>query len=193
METDAGTDQVNTPLVTSPPLEPPPAPPSRLSTRRWCGGICAVLIVASGALVGTGYAALRSHQTYQMAAEAETKALAAAQECVAVTQAPDASAMVASQQKIIECATGDFGAQATLYSSLLVDAYQSADVHVQVSNMRAAVERHNDDGSMNILVAMRVRVSNVQEQDREVGYRLRVQMSPTEGTYKISGLEQVST
>ena len=122
----------------------------------------------------------------------ETVALAAAKDCVTATQAPDATAMAASQQKIVECATGDFGAQATLYSGILVDAYQAAKVQVQVSNMRAAVERHNDDGSMDILVAVRVKVSNTQAQDQEQGYRLRVRMMPEGGTYKISKLDQVS-
>ena len=111
---------------------------------------------------------------------------------MAATQAPDASAMAASQQKIIECATGDFGAQAVLYSGLLVDAYQAANVQVKVSDMRAAVERHNDDGSMDILVAMRIRVSNTQAQDQEQGYRLRVRMAPDGGVYKIAKLDQVS-
>ena len=126
------------------------------------------------------------------AARAETVALAAAKDCVTATQAPDATAMAASQQKIIECATGDFGAQASLYSGLLVDAYQAAKVQVQVSNMRAAVERHNDDGSMDILVAVRVKVSNTEAQDQEQGYRLRVKMMPEDGTYKIANLDQVS-
>jgi len=113
-------------------------------------------------------------------------------DCVTATQAPDASAMEASQRKIIECATGGFGAQATLYSGLLVDAYQAAKVQVQVSNMRAAVERHNDDGSMDVLVALRVKVSNTEAQGQEQGYRLRVKMMPDNGTYKIADLAQVS-
>lgn len=154
--------------------------------------VCAALVIA-GLLVATGgYFALRAHQKSVAAARAETSALSAAKDCVTATQAPDANAMAASQQKIIECATGDFGAQATLYSGLLVDAYQAAKVQVQVSNMRAAVERHNNDGSMDILVAVRVKVSNSQAQDQEQGYRLRVRMMPEDGTYKIARLDQVS-
>lgn len=164
---------------------------SRLSGRR-LGVVCAALVIV-GLLVATGgFFALRAHQKSVAAARAETVALAAAKDCVTATQAPDATAMAASQQKIIECATGDFGAQASLYSGLLVDAYQAANVQVQVSNMRAAVERHNDDGSMDILVAVRVKVSNTQAQDQEQGYRLRVKMMPEDGTYKIANLDQVS-
>ncbi len=100
--------------------------------------------------------------------------------------------MAASQQKIVECSTGDFAAQASLYSGLLVDAYQAAKVQVQVSNMRAAVEKHNDDGSISVLVAVRVKVSNSATQDQEQGYRLRVKMMPEGGTYKIANLDQVS-
>ena len=100
--------------------------------------------------------------------------------------------MLASQRKIIDCATGDFGAQAALYSGVLVDAYQASKAQVQVSDLRAAVERHNPDGSMDILVALRIKLSNTTAQDQEVGYRLRVQMAPDNGTYKIARLDQVT-
>lgn len=164
---------------------------SRLSGRRLVV-VCIGLVIA-GLLVATGgFFALRAHQKSVAAVRAENAALAAAKDCVTATQAPDANAMAASQQKIVECATGDFAAQAGLYSGLLVDAYQAAKVQVQVSNMRAAVERHNDDGSMDILVAVRVKVSNTQAQDQEQGYRLRVKMMPDGGTYKIANLDQVS-
>ena len=167
------------------------SPRSRLSGR-WLAGVCAVLLVAAVAVGAGGYFALRAHQKSVATAQAEAAALAAAKDCVTATQAPDASAMEASQRKIIECATGGFGAQATLYSGLLVDAYQAAKVQVQVSDMRAAVERHNDDGSMDVLVAMRVKVSNTEAQGQEQGYRLRVKMVPDNGTFKIADLAQVS-
>lgn len=165
---------------------------SRLASRRWLVGVSAVLLIAAAGLGTGGYFALKSHQSSVATARAEQAAVAAAMDCVTATQAPDASAMEASQRKIIECATGGFGAQATLYSGLLVDAYQAAKVQVQVSNMRAAVERHNDDGSMDVLVALRVKVSNTEAQGQEQGYRLRVKMMPDNGTYKIADLAQVS-
>jgi Mce-associated membrane protein len=59
--------------------------------------------------------------------------------------------------------------------------------------MRAAVERHNDDGSVDVLVAVRVKVTNSETADQEQGYRLRVKMAPDEGTYKIARLDQVSS
>ena len=101
-----------------------------------------------------------------------------AKDCVTATQAPDIAAMTASQTKIIECSTGDFAVQANLYSSMLVEAYQAANVAVQVSDMRGAVEKHNDDGSVDVLVAVRVKVTNSQAADQEQGYRLRVNMAP---------------
>jgi len=164
---------------------------SRLSGRR-LGVVAAGLVIASLLVATGGFFALRSHEKSVTAARNETVALAAAKDCVTATQAPDANAMAASQQKIIECSAGDFAAQASLYSGLLVDAYQAAKVQVQVSNMRAAVERHNDDGSMDVLVAVRVKVSNSQAADQEQGYRLRVKMMPEGCTYKIANLDQVS-
>jgi Mce-associated membrane protein len=159
----------------------------------WVATICAaLLLLAAGVGVG-GYLALRSHHDSEAIARADAAALQAAKDCVAATNAPDTTAMTAAQTKIIECSTGDFGAQAALYSSVLVDAYQAAQVKVAVSDMRAAVERHNEDGSVDVLVAVRVKVTNSETADQEQGYRLRVQMAPDAGTYKIARLDQVSS
>jgi Mce-associated membrane protein len=159
----------------------------------WVSGVCAVLLIlAVGAGVG-GYFALRSHHKSEAIAQADAAALQAAKDCVTVTQAPDTAAMIASQAKIIECATGDWGVQAPLYSSILADAYQAGNVKVQVSDMRAAVERHNADGSVDVLVAVRVKVTNSDAADQEQGYRLRVQMLPEAGKYKIARLDQVGS
>ena len=96
----------------------------------------------------------------------------------------------------MECSTGGFGAQASLYSGVLVEAYQAANVKVQVSDLRAAVEKHNPDGSVDVLVAMRVKVTNSGAADQEQGYRLRVKMSRDENDqnkYKIADLQQVTS
>jgi Mce-associated membrane protein len=166
--------------------------PSRLGVG-WMAGICAALVlIAAGVAVG-GYLALKAHSDSEAVARDEQAALTAARDCVAATHAPDTAAMSAAQSKIIECSTGDFGAQATLYSGVLVDAYQAANVTVQVSDMRAAVEKRNDDGSFEILVAVRVKVTNSETADQEQGYRLRVQMAPDEGAYKVARLDQVTS
>ena len=99
----------------------------------------------------------------------------------------------AAQTKIIECGTGAFGAQAPLYSGVIVDAYKASDAQVKVSEMRAAVEKHNDDGSIDVLVAVRIKISNSAQKDKEVGYRLRAQMAPVDGTYKVAKLDQVTS
>ncbi|WP_197383285.1 hypothetical protein [Mycolicibacterium mengxianglii] len=168
-------------------------PTSRLASRGWFVGVCTALLVLAAAVATAGYLALRSNQDAGAVAQAEAEATQAAKDCVAATQAPDTAAMAESQQKIINCATGDYGAQATLYSGVLVEAYQAANAQVQVTDMRAAVERHNDDGSMDVLVALRVKLSNSEVQQQETGYRLRVQMAPDGGTYKIARLDQVTT
>jgi len=136
---------------------------------------------------------LRSHAESEAIARADAAALQAAKDCVTATQAPDTAAMSVAQSKIIECATGDFGAQATLYSGVLLDAYQAANAKVAVSDIRAAVERHNDDGSVVVLVAVRVKVTNSEQADQQQGYRLRVMMAPADGTYKVAKLDQVSS
>jgi Mce-associated membrane protein len=219
MEGDAGTRQLNptdadeTPdqsVAVSPdditeiPSEDTPEPdaveestddgrrPSRLG-RGWLVGICtALVLLTAGAGVG-GYLAWQSHEKSSALAVDETRALQAAKECIAATQAPDTTTMTTGQAKIIECSTGDFGAQAALYSGMLVDAYRAANVQVQVSDMRTAVEKHNDDGSIDVLVAVRVKVTNSEAADQEQGYRLRVQMAPADGTYKIAKLDQVTS
>jgi Mce-associated membrane protein len=166
--------------------------PSRLGVG-WVASICAALVLlAAGAAVG-GYLALRSNDESKAIARAEAAAIQAAQDCVTATQAPDTAAMVAAQSKIIQCSTGDFGVQAPLYASVIAEAYQAANVKVAVSDMRAAVERHNDDGSIDVLVAVRTKVTNSEAADQEQGYRLRVQMAPADGTYKVARLDQVTS
>ena len=161
--------------------------------RGWVAGICASLLVITAATVTGGYLALRAHQQSEAIERNDVVALQAAKDCVTATQAPDTAAMSAAQSKIIECSTGNFGAQAGLYASMLADAYQAANVKVQVSEMRAAIERHNDDGSIQILVAFRTKVTNTDVTDQEQGYRLRVQMAPADGTYKVAKLDQVAS
>jgi Mce-associated membrane protein len=160
--------------------------------RGWMVAVCAVLLVLSAGVAAAGYLALRAHTVSAADARAEAAALQAAKTCVEATQAPDTAAVALSQQKMIECSTGDFGVQATVYSGVLVEAYQAANAQVRVSDLRAAVERHNDDGSIQVLVAVRVKVTNSAAADQEQGYRLRVRMAPNGGAYKIARLDQVS-
>jgi Mce-associated membrane protein len=161
--------------------------------RGWLVAICLALLVLTAGVGAGGYLALTSHDRSEVIAREDAMALARAKECVAATQAPDTAAMTASQTKVIECATGDFGVQANLFASMLVEAYQAANVSVKVADMRGAVEKHNDDGSVDILVAVRVKVTNSAAADQEQGYRLRVNMAPEDGTYKINRLDQVTS
>ncbi|RFD26380.1 Mce protein [Mycobacterium uberis] len=164
---------------------------SRLG-RRWLAGIAVTLFLTASGIGAGGYCALRYHQDSQTIARNDAVALKAAMDCVVATQAPDTNAMAASEQKIIDCGTDAFRSQALLYTSMLVQAYQAANVHVQVSDVRAAVERNNNDGSIDVLVALRVKLSSDQAQGQETGYRLRVKMAFAEGQYKIANLDQVT-
>ena len=166
-------------------------PPSRLAGA-WLAGIAALLLIFAGAVGFGGYWALHTNQDVQALQRSNATALNIAKECVAATQAPDTASMAASEQKIVDCGTDQYRTQALLYSSMLVQAYQAANVHLKVSDMRAAIERNNPDGSVDVLIALRINLSNDQQQNSETGYRLRVRMAPTDGTYKISKLDQVT-
>lgn len=192
-ESEDGADQTSTEDSPEPEAAEPGVErrPSRLG-RGWLAGISVILLLLAGGIGAGGYFALKAHQDRQEIARYNEKALQAAKDCVAATQAPDTNSMQASEQKIIECGTDAYRTQALLYSSMLVQAYQASNVHVQVSDMRAAVERNNPDGSVDILVAMRVKVNSDQVQGQETGYRLRVRMVLTDGQYKISKLDQVT-
>ncbi|OBF44393.1 hypothetical protein A5719_08025 [Mycolicibacterium peregrinum] len=213
MEGDAGASQLNladqqdphttepqaeavteiTDSISAADAEAAAARPSRLG-RGWVAAILAGLLVLAAAVGVGGYLALRAHQDSERIASDEAEALLAAKDCVTATQAPNTQAMIEAQTKIIECATGDFGAQAGLYSGMLLEAYQAANVQVKVSDLRAAVEKHNDDGSMDLLVAVRVLVTNSEKSDEEQGYRLRVKMARAEdGNYKVARLDQVTS
>lgn len=161
--------------------------------RGWFIGIVAALTAIAIAIGVGGYQAMHAQAADKTTARNDALALERARDCVAATQAPDIAAMTASQSKIIECSTGDFAVQANLYSSILVEAYQAANAAVEVSELRSAIEKHNDDGSIDVLVAVRVKVTNSQIANQDQGYRLRVKMAPSEGTYKIARLDQVTS
>lgn len=190
--TDTPSDQDESPVEEYRESDVTPRRAEKLG-RGWVASIAAVLLLAAAGVGVGGYLALKSHDQSEALARAENEAVAAAKDCVAATQAPETAIMSASQAKIINCSTGDFGAQAALYSGVLADAYQAANVKVQVTEMRTAVEGHNDDGTVDVMVAMRIKVSNLEVADQEQGYRLRAQMAPEDGTYKISKLEQVTS
>jgi Mce-associated membrane protein len=189
-ESEAGTDQPGTAEIDTDGVSDD-GNPSRLG-RGWLVGIAAALVVVAGGVGVGGYLALKSDRESQAIARRDDAAVQAAKDCVAATQAPDTTAMAASAQKIIECGTGAFRSQAILYSGLLVEAYQAANAQVQVSDLRAAVERNNSDGSIDVLVPLRVKVSNSATQNQEAGYRLRVTMMLDEGKYRIAKLDQVA-
>jgi Mce-associated membrane protein len=187
-ESEDGADPADTVVAGEPAVE---RGKSRLG-RAWLAGIAAVLLILAGCIGFAGYYALRAHRDIAALQRNDAAALNVAKDCVAATQAPDINSMAASEQKIVDCGTDQYRTQALLYSSMLVQAYQAANVHLKVSDMRAAVERNNPDGSVDVLIALRINVSNDQQQNQETGYRLRVRMAPTEGTYKISKLDQVT-
>jgi Mce-associated membrane protein len=217
MEGDAGTSRLNptdaddstdeTDLISEAPADSVPeaevtAPeaevasedrPSRLSRGWFVAMFVVLLLVAAGVATG-GYLALHAHNDNVAAARAEDQAVVAAKDCVSATNAPDPAAMAASVQKILDCSTGDFGAYAKVMAPMMVEAYQAANVKVDVTDMRAAAERHNDDGSIDVLVAFRFRApSNPDTQNQEIGLRLRAKMTPEDGRYKIAKLDPVMT
>ena len=169
-----------------------PVADSRLLTGRWPRAVIGGLAAAALLLVGLGVYALIGHRHNAAAARDEAVAVAAAKDCITATQAPDVKAMNESQRKIVECSTENFGAQANLYGGLLADAYQTVKAQVKIADMRAAAEKHNPDGSIDVLVATRVSLSNNQQINQELSYRLRVRMAPDGGTYKIDSIEPVS-
>jgi Mce-associated membrane protein len=166
--------------------------PPRLG-RGWMATICAGLVALTIAAVVGGVLLIRDNRGIEQINRNDAAALQAAKECVTALQAPDTAAMSAAQMKIMECSTGAFGAQASMFGGVLVEAYQAANAKVQISDMRAAVERHNPDGSVDVLVAARVKVTNSAATDQESGYRLRVTMTPDQGQYRIDKMEQVTS
>jgi len=159
--------------------------------RPWLKRACGALIVVSVILTIGGALALWGHYRNAVRDRNEVAAVAAAKECVSATQAPDAKAMAASATKIMECATGDFATQAKIYSGVLVDAYQAANAQVQVADLRAAVERDNSDGTIDVLVAVRTKLTNAEQDAQQQSYRLRVKMAKDGGSYKVSRMDQV--
>lgn len=196
MEGDAGPGQLTPPApltadetIDSAAGSAPPA--SRLAGGRWLIGLCSAAGVASLALIAVGVLALIGGRQTAAATSGEDVAVAVAKECVAATQAPDVKAMAESQRKIVDCASENFAPQANLYGGLLVDAYETVQAQVKISDIRAAAEKHNPDGSIDVLVATRVAMSNMENQGQEISYRLRVKMVPDGDTYRVDSIEPV--
>jgi Mce-associated membrane protein len=165
--------------------------PSRLN-RKWLITIAAALTVLAGGSAAGGYLALIAHRESQAIERANVAAISAAKDCIAATQPPDASALPGAQQKLAQCSTGDFGAQASWYGAVMAQAYQAVDVRVQLPAIHAAVERNNDDGSIVALVTFRAKVSQTGMADRENSYRVRVKMVQEGGQFKVAELDQVA-
>lgn len=197
MEGDAGSGQLTpTPTLTADETIEPgsqlSAPASRLAGRRWLIGVSAALVAVAVALSALAVVALISHRGTAAADRGEDIAVAAAKDCIAATQAPDVKAMAESQRKIVDCATENFAPQANLYGGMLADAYETVQAQLKVVDMRAAAEKHNADGSIDVLVATRVAMSNIDQQNQALSYRLRVRMVPVGDTYKIDSIEPVT-
>lgn len=191
---DDGADDTASPAaepVSAVAEEAPSAGPSRLGGG-WVRGICAALLVLTAGVGTGGYCALRSDNEIRAIARDNATAVAAAKDCVTATQVPDTAALPAAQRKILECATGAFAAQNAVYATMLEQAYQAADAHVQVAEMRTAVERDNPDGSVDLLVALRVKIDSIMEHGQLYGYRMRVKMARDAGQYKIANLDLVT-
>jgi Mce-associated membrane protein len=161
-------------------------------SRRWPIAIAALLLVLAGGAAAGGHLATQAHQKSQANNTANDAALAAAKDCVAATQPASAAAIPGAQQKLGDCSTGTFGDQSTWYGEVLAQAYQAVDVRVQVPQMHAAVERDNEDGSIDALVVFRATVSQTGMADRENSYRVRVKMVPVNGQFKVAELDQVA-
>lgn len=171
-----------------------PAAPQRHASRLtqgWLIAITVALVLLAGATGTGGYLALRAHRATAAIDRANTAAVVAAKDCIAATQPPDAAALPAAQQKLNDCSTRAFGAQIAWYAAIMAEAYHAVNVRVQVPDMRAAVERDNDDGSIIVLVAFRTKISQSEMPDRENSYRVRVKMVPEDGQFKIAELDQV--
>ena len=160
--------------------------------RRLLIAVATVLMLLAGGAAAGGYLALQAHRKTEAIAQAHAAAVAAAKDCVTATQPRDAAAVPSSQQKLSECSTGNFGAQAAWFGAVLTQAYQAVDVHVLLPEMHAAVERTNDDGSIVALIAFRAKVSQPGAADRENSYRVRVTMVPENGQFKVAELDQVA-
>lgn len=169
-----------------------PASTVARTSRRWPIVIAVVLLVLAGGAGVGGNFAMQAHRKSQAIDAANDAALVAAKDCVAATQPPNAAALPAAQQKLSECSTGTFGAQSTWYAEVLAEAYRAVDVRVQVPEMHAAIERNNEDGSIETLVVFRATVSQTGMADRDNSYRVRVKMVPDNGQFKVAELDQVT-
>lgn len=149
-------------------------------------GTAAALAVAAGAVGAGGYLALHAHRDSEAMARANVAALNDAKECITAINAPDAEAMYANLPKVIECTTEDLGGQIPMFG-VAAEAYATYGIHTELLELRAAVERNNEDGSIDILAALRQQTSTTGEQSQ----RLRLTVRYVDGQYKIAKIDRV--
>jgi len=83
--------------------------------------------------------------------------------------------------------------QAPLYGSVVAEAYQAGSAKVQVTDLRAAVERHNGERLSRRAGGGADQGDELRDGRRGTGVPLRVQMAPDAGVYKIARLDQVGS
>ena len=163
---------------------------SRLASRNWVVAVCAVLLVVAAAL-GTGGYLCCGHIPKRGCASRNGGTGSGEGLCNGDPGAGrDRHGGESAQDHRVR--DGRLRRPGHPVQRVLVEAYQAAKAKVEVTNLRAAVERHNSDGSMDILVAIRTKLTNTEVQQQEQGYRLRVRMALDNGSYKIAKLDQVS-
>ena len=151
-----------------------------------------LLLTLAGLIGAGGLLSVRDHRAGLHIEAEDAGAVAAAKDCVVATQVPASPDLVAAEQKILDCSTGEFRTQALGQSGVFLRMYEAAKVHVSLDEVRAAVESHNADGTVDVLVAFRVNVDDLQSRGRKVSSRLRAQMQFDEGAYRIARLDPVT-
>ncbi|RZL79521.1 MAG: hypothetical protein EOP32_19220 [Rhodococcus sp. (in: high G+C Gram-positive bacteria)] len=149
----------------------------------------AVLILACVAISAI---LIQRHSSAVADREREAAIIESVREDVTALIAPTFQDAHGSAQKILDGATGDWASQFEPNMDAFAQALTEAQVQSSADISEIGIERHNDDGTTDVLVAATSKVTNSSAQQESTrAWRLRVNVALVDGEYKLAKVDPV--
>ena len=149
----------------------------------------AVVIVA---FVAISAVLIHQHSSVVAARDTDAKIIDSVREDVTALIAPTFEDAQGSAQKILDGATGDWASQFEPNMDAFAQALTEAKVQSSADISEIGIERHNDDGTIDVLVAATSKVTNTAAQQESTrAWRLRVNVAEVDGEYKLAKVDPV--
>jgi Mce-associated membrane protein len=150
------------------------------------------MIVLALALAGATIYLTLDHRSVLAQQDRDNAIIESAKRNVSDLIAPTYQDAAGSAQRILDNATGDWESQFTPNADAFAQALIQAKVESTADVSDVAIERHNDDGTTDLLVAATSQVRNTAAAEPSTRtWRLRLTVTDVNGQYKLSKVEQI--